>query len=212
MTRRGHDQIAGLANGHEIPHHVGMGHGHRASGIDLRLEFRNNRTIGGEHVTETHGDQTHRGPRGLRAQGQISVERLTIHFGKALGGAQHGDRFDRLVGRDHHHGGRAGGGCRIGDIDRAEDVGLDALLPVLLKQRYVFQRRGVEDDVRLEVGHQAEHSGPITHVGNPPFDLRPRLLRCQGFEHGVQCRLGILDDQQPRGAEGDDAITYFGAD
>ena len=84
------------------------------------------------------------------------VERLAIHFGKALGGAEHGDRLDRLVGRDHHHGGGAGGGRGVGDIDRAEDVGLDALAPVPFEQRHMLERGGVEHDVGLEVGDQAE--------------------------------------------------------
>ena len=69
--------------------------------------------------------------RRVRAAREVGVERLAIHFGETLGSAQHGDRLDRFVGRDHHHGGRTGARRGVGDIDRAEDVGLDPLLPIL---------------------------------------------------------------------------------
>ena len=82
---------------------------------------------------------------------KIVIERLTIHLGKALGQAQHRHRFDRLVGRDHHHGFGARRQRRIGNVDRAEDVGLDALAPVALQDRHMLQRCGMEHDVRLEL-------------------------------------------------------------
>src|ERR1700761_1010590 len=57
------------------------------------------------------------------------IERLAIHFGEPFGGAEHRDRFDRLVGGDHDHGFGAGGSRRVRDIDRAEHVGPHALVP-----------------------------------------------------------------------------------
>ena len=99
------------------------------------------------------------GRAGRRAAGKIGVERLAIHFGETLGGAEHRHRLDRLVGRDHHHRGGAGRRRRIGDVDRAEDVGLDPLLPVLLEDRHVLERGGMKHDVRLEIRHQPEQRG-----------------------------------------------------
>ena len=143
---------------------------------------------------------------------EVVVERLAIHLGEALRGAEHGHRLDRLVGRDHHHGGRAGGDGGVGDVDRAEHVGLDALPPVLLQQRHVLERRRMEHDVGPKIVHQAEDAGAVAHVGKTAFDLRPRLLGREHLQHGVQRRLGVLDHQHAPRAEGHDAIADFGAD
>jgi hypothetical protein len=53
--------------------------------------------------------------------------------------------------------------------------------------------------------------------GRPPFsdaavDLRVRLLGLQDLEHGMQRRLGVFQDQQAGGPEGDQPITDFRAD
>ena len=80
------------------------------------------------------------------------------------------------------------------------------------KQRHMLERRGVEHDVGLEVRHQAEDALAIADIGKTAFDLRPRLLGGKRFQHRVQRGLGILDHQQPRRAEGDDAIADFRAD
>ena len=147
VGRGGDDQVAGFADGHEIAHHVGMRDGDRAAGLDLRLEFRHHRAVGRQHVAEAHRDHT-RGACPMAAQ--FLVERLAIHFRQPLGGAQHGDRFDRLVGGDHDHGGGTGGGRGVRDVDRAEHVGLDALVPVQFEQRHVLERGGVKD----HIGHE----------------------------------------------------------
>ena len=47
--------------------------------------------------------------------------------------------------------------------------------------------------------------------------MRPVIAGCEPLggerlQDGVQRRLGILDDQQPLGAEGDDAVADLGAD
>ena len=57
MGRRRQHEIAGLANGHEIPDHVGMRHRHRPARLDLRLEFRHHRSVRRQHVAEPHGDK-----------------------------------------------------------------------------------------------------------------------------------------------------------
>ena len=151
---------------------------------------------------------------GLRAgcDAEIVVERLAIHFGKALGQAEHRHRLDRLVGRDHHHRLGAGRERRIGDIDRAEDVGLDALAPVALEDRHMLERRGMEHDVRLELVHQPHDALAVADIGDPAFDDGAGALRRQRLGDGIERRLGILDHQQPRGAEGHDAVADLRAD
>ena len=125
-----------------------------------------------------------------------SIERLAIHFRQPLGGAQHGDRLDRLVGRDHHHGGGAGRRRGIGDIDRAEHVGLDALVPVPFEQRHVLERGGVKYDIGLELRDQAHDPLAVADIGKPAGDFRLALLGRKRFQHGVQRGFGILDHQQ----------------
>ena len=109
-------------------------------------------------------------PPGQRRQ--IVIERLAVHLGKALGQAEHRDRFDRLVGRNHHHRFGAGGECRVCDVDRAEDVGLDALAPVPLQDRHMLQRSGVKHDVRLELVHQPHDAFAIADIRDPALDDR----------------------------------------
>ena len=82
---------------------------------------------------------------------EFIIESLAVHFRQTLGGAQHRYRLDRLVGRNHHHGGRAGRRRRVGNVDRPENIGLDAFIPVLLKHRHVLERSGMKHDVRLEL-------------------------------------------------------------
>ena len=148
----------------------------------------------------------------LGAPGKIPVQRLAIHFCKALGGAEHGYRLDRLVGRDHHHGGGTGSGGGVGDVDGAEDVGLDPLAPVRFEQRHMLECSGMEHEIRPKIAHQAQDARAITHIGEAAFDPRTRRLGCQHFKDCVQRRLGILDHQEPRGAESDDAVADFRAD
>ncbi len=101
---------------------------------------------------------------------------------------------------------------RIGNVDRAEDVGLDALAPVALEDRHVLERGGMEHDVRLELRHQAHDALAVADVGDPPFDRGRRAVRRERFRDRVERRLGILHDQEARGAEGDDALADLGPD
>ena len=210
--RRDH-QITGFADGHEIAHHVRMGDGNRSAGLDLRLEFRHDRPVGREHVAEAHGDHAHRWLAAVAVAGiGRRVQRLAIHFGKALGGAQHGNRVDRLVGRDHHHGIGAGIERGIGDIDRTEDIGLDAFVPIAFQKRHVLERGGMKNQVRLEPGDQSEHPLTVADVGDSALNRRRARFDGELFKHGVQSRLGILDDEKPVGMKVDDPVADFGPD
>src|SRR5689334_4653453 len=52
MTGGRDDQIARLANGHEVTHHIRVSDGDWTAGFDLCLEFRNYGAVGGKHVAE----------------------------------------------------------------------------------------------------------------------------------------------------------------
>ena len=117
------------------------------------------------------------------------IQRLAIHFRKPLGQAEHRDRLDRLVGRDHHHGLGARRQRRIRDIYRTENVGLDALAPVPLENRHMFEGRGMEYDVRLEIGHQPQDTLAIANIRDPSLDRGAGRMRREGFGDGVKRRL-----------------------
>ena len=140
------------------------------------------------------------------------VERLAIHFRKSFGQAEHRNRLDRLVGRDHHHRFGARRQRGIGDIDRSEDVGLDALAPVALEDRHVLQRRGVEHDVGLEFAHQPHDARTIADIRDPALDddAGSALRQCLG--DGIERRFRMFDHQHSRRAEGRNALADLGPD
>ena len=76
----------------------------------------------------------------------------------------------------------------------------------------MLERGGVKNQVRLEFGHQPEHPVAVTDIGNPSLDYGRARLDGELFEHRMQCRLGIFDDQQPAGVEIDDPFADFGPD
>src|SRR5215207_47236 len=85
-----------LGDRHEVARHLAVRDRERAAGGDLAPEDRHDRARGAEHVAEAHG-----------AEGRLRealVGRLDGPFRERLGGAHHGGRRDRLVGRDEHEG------------------------------------------------------------------------------------------------------------
>ena len=188
-----------------------MRHRERTTGFDLRLELGHHRTVGGEHVAETDRDQPHGALASIASAREVIVERLAIHLSQALGSAKHGHRLDRFVGRDHHHGTRAGCDRGISHVDRAEDVGLDRFAPVPLQERHMLERCCVEYDVRPEIAHQAEHAVAIAHIGKAAFDLHACLFGRKRFQDGMQRGFRILHHQHARCAKSHNAVADFGA-
>ncbi len=70
----------------------------------------------------------------------------------------------------------------------------------------------MEHQVRLEFGDQPEYPLAIADIGDAALDHGRARFDGELFQHGVQGRFRILDDQQPAGAEIDDAIADLGAD
>ena len=76
----------------------------------------------------------------------------------------------------------------------------------------MLERRGVEHDIRLELVHQPQDALAVADIGNPALDDSAGVARGQRFHHGIERRFGIFDHQQPRGAEGRDAVADLRAD
>ena len=68
--------------------------------------------------------------------------------------------------------GGAGRGGGVRDIDRAEYVGLDALVPVQLEHRHVLERGGVKHHVGLELRDQAHDPRAVANIGDAAGDFR----------------------------------------
>src|SRR6478736_2709927 len=66
---------------------------------------------------------------------------------------------------------------RIGDIDRAEHVGLDAFVPILLEHRHVLERSRMKNDIRLELRNEADDPLAVADVGDPAQNFGRALLR-----------------------------------
>ncbi len=120
---------------------------------------------------------------------QVGIERLAIHLRQPLGGAQHGHRLDRLVGRDINTIAVApAAAAASATFDRPEHVGADALAPVSLQDRDMLEGRSVEHDVRLELREQAKDAVAVTDIGNMSADHCRGFLAASFFLHGVQRR------------------------
>ncbi|GJE45244.1 hypothetical protein AEGHOMDF_4438 [Methylobacterium soli] len=190
-----------------------MGHGHGAAAGDLRLEDRDDRADRAEHVAEAHRDEPRRRPpalcrplcRPLGVGGLLGIEGLGIHLGEALGDAELRHRLDGLVGRDHHQRARARRDGRVRDVDRAEDVGLDALGPVALEIGHLLERRGVHHVIRPEPGKDRVQAVAVADIGERARHLGLGMGQGRLAQDPVQRRLGTLHHQDGARPEGDRA-------
>src|SRR5262249_7833770 len=98
------------------------------------------------------------------------------------------------------------------DVDRAEDIGLDAFVPILLEHGHVLERRGVKHNIGLELRDQAHDALPVANIGNAPDDFRLALFPPKRLQNRMQRGLRMLNHQQTASTKSDDSITDFGAD
>ena len=197
-------QPHGFGDGHEVPDDLRVGDRQRPAAGDLFLEARDDRAVRAQHVAEAHG---------LVADllGGY-VERLAIGFGRPLRRAHDVGRIDRLVGRDHHAGRRAGRQRRIGDVAGAEQVGLDRLQRIRLDQRHVLQRRGMEDDVRLELLEHQIDARAVAHVDDAGFDAHRFEFLAQLHVERIEVELRAVGDDQPARRQQRDLPAQFRTD
>ena len=82
-------------------------------------------------------------------------------------------------------------------------VSLHRFGPVLLDDRHVLQRCGVENEIRLEIGEKPKDARALANIGYPPGDGAITGIDSQFLGDGVKIRLGIVEDQKACGAVAD---------
>ena len=134
--RREH-QLAGLGYGHEVSYDSLVGNGHRAALLDLLSEKRNHASGTSEYIAEPRGTVF-----GL-ALG-VCAGALDQHLAHPLGGAHDIGGVHRLVRADHHEALCAVFLAAVDHVPAAEHVVLYGLDAVVLHQRHVLVRRGID--------------------------------------------------------------------
>ena len=138
--------------------------------FDLFFEKRNNRTVGTEHVAETHGDKFRFG---------MFVHRLYDHFADTLGRPHDVGGIDGFIRGNLHKTFHA---VFIGNFRQlicAADIVFHRLVRARFHQRHVLVRSRVEYDLRaVFIEHIVEfHAVAHTADQHEQIELRPRPLQ-----------------------------------
>ncbi len=148
--------MGGLRNGHEIADNALVGNGDRAAFLDLAAEEGHHRPIGTQHVAKADG----------RELGCLAVAALDHHLAQALGRPHHVGGVDRLVGGNQHKApGAVFLGC-YGGVIGAEHIVVDGFRAVVLHQRHMLVRGGVEDHLGPKALEHLMDAVVVTHRGD----------------------------------------------
>src|SRR5882672_5659221 len=123
-------ELRGLRDGHEIADYFRMRHGYRATGFDLLIEQRYNRTGRCQYIAESH----HAKPRLAAAP----MQALQDDFGESLGRTHDVGGIHGLVGRYQDEGLHLGFMRRFGGVPGGDDVVMNALDDVLFDDGHMF--------------------------------------------------------------------------
>ena len=164
------DELHRLRDAHEEAGHPGVRDRHRAAGLDLADEGRDDAAARAQHVAEADGAEVRAGAAG--AQHELLPD--------GLGRAHHAARAHGLVGRDEDEALGAGHLRGVDEVLRAPDVGLHRLARVVLQQRDVLVRGGVEHDLRAVHGEHAVHQAALADVAEDLHGVAvPRSPPCR---------------------------------
>ena len=194
------DESAGLGDGHEEADDVRVGDGDGAALFNLLAESGYHGAIAAQNVAESGGDVA--GVRGIGSiGGQLRIQALHVHLGRALGGTHYVGGVHGLVGGNHHellHPVLAG---NLGHVDGALYVGDDGLAGVLLHERNVLVGSGMEDDGGLVLGHDIGAAGAVADIGHHGGEghLQVLLLNLESDE--VHGGLGTVEQYHAGGGE-----------
>jgi hypothetical protein len=199
------DELYGLRDGHEVALHVRVRDRDRPAPGDLAPEERDDAARGAEHVAEADGDEA-RAVRPARRGG------LDQPLAEGLRLAEHVLRSHRLVGGDEHEALHAALGGDLGDDPRANDVVSHRLERVRLHERDVLVGGRVEDDIGAVAVEEPPDLHPVLDVGEHGYGRREAPLVLQLALDRHERVLGVLHEDDLRGAERGDLAAELGAD
>ena len=155
--------------------HVRIGKRHWSTAGDLLSEDLNHRPARAEYVAEATCGQNRAPVPALHVGGGDQT------LGHQLGGAHDVRRIDRLVRRGQQEPLHSGGQCRLDDVLRTDDVGLDRGAGRSLAQTDMLERSRVNDDVNAF--HQADKTMQVADVGQREAEV-PHMLQLMLEEEG----------------------------
>ena len=190
-----------------------MRDGDRPAGLDLRLEFRHHRAVRGEHIAEPHRDQPHRAAVPA-ARGARSRRRAPGNTSRRTAWWRRAPKPARSPCRSRSSPCAAAPAATAASATLTEPNTL-VLTPspqsrsssgTCLSAAAWNTMSGLKSANRRKMRSRSRTSA-----------MRPSIsaldaLGAQRFQHRVQRGLGILDHQQPRGAERHHAVADFRAD
>ena len=199
------NELRGFGDGHEVARHVGVGDGDGAAPADLLFEGGDDASPAAEDIAEADGDEG----APLSCAGR---RRADDHLGDALGGAHDGGGVDGLVGGDVDEDFDGVFKRQLSEVRRAEDVVEYCLLGVLLHQRDVLVRGGVEDDLRMEAFEDAGQPLAVAHVGDYGGEWKAEVLGAQLLLDLEEAVLSPSEQDEARRGEGDELTDDFRPD
>ena len=200
--RRLEDQAHGLLDGHEVPGHLGMGHGHRRPGSQLLPDDRQEGAPTAQDVPEA--DRREDGRRPLLGRQD--------HLGEPLRAPSTEVGFAALSveTRTNRSVSWVIGG--VHEVVRADDVRLHSLARVPFEAGQVLERRGVEDHVRTARPEHLVDPVGVTDVGDDEQSESSRASPATSSCSPVQVGLVVVDHDRRRGPEARDLSAQLAAD
>ena len=230
-----HHQAHRLGDGHEVPDHVRMGHGHGAAPGDLLLEDADHGAVAAQDVAEadrhelrldilkhpagavlirvlkTHMGEELRELRGL-ALLDLGVEALDDHLTEPLGGAHHVGGVHGLVRGDEHEPLAAMDHGRIGGLVGADHVVLHGLAGAVLHEGHVLVGGRVVNDLGAVCVEHLEDAAAVPDGADEGDQLQVGVVVLELQLNIVGVVLVDVEDDELLGIVGRDLPAELAAD
>jgi hypothetical protein len=189
-------------NGHEVTGDFRVGHGDRATFIDLPRERVQHGTAAANDVAETHGDE-----RAASARRCRSSEALADPFGVP----QHVVGIDGFIGADIDETINVTPFAHVEHIECSEHVGLPCFTCGSFERWHALEGCSVEDQVRFVVLKYFVEAVLVAHVAQHGC-AAGAILRVDRAHQVLEQGVVAIERNQGRGLERRQLAEQFGAD
>src|ERR1035437_119539 len=190
-------------NGHEVATHLRVGDGHWPSRLDLLEEGGDDGAARAQHVSESHRKEVAAAVLGGGTHDLLGDALGASHYRRGTHGLVRRYQDERLDRTGDRHRDEVGG---------AEDVVGDGLDDVLLHERHVLVRGGVEDGVGAEpIEHLSEPPG-VPQVGDDRHQVGLWEAPAQLVGDLEDLVLAVVQDEELGRGKGRDLAAQFGTD